>query len=271
MISKEKKNFWKQTTLGLFINLQIKNSVHHQELRLCSTLTETSAPMTLTRPSFYPNTSLPFIPLTMAYSHTFHLDPLPPKVEQIEDIPISPGIIYKILTKLKPNSAAGPDQLPPIFFHHTAKTVSFPLSILYRSLIDLHTVPDEWRLSIITPKFKKGSPSEVSNYRPIALTCTACKILESLISSALLDFLQQRNLISTLQHGFLKKHSTTTNLLSCLNDWTLSMHSHFSTVVAYIDFHRAFDAISHKKLIYKQKSYGIGGNLLFWIQSLVAN
>ena len=130
---------------------------------------------------------------------------LPPKAEQIEDIPISPGLIYKILTKLKPNSAAGPDQLPPIFFHHTAKTVSFPLSILYRSLIDLHTVPDEWRLSIITPKFKKGSPSEVSNYRPIALTCTACKILESLISSALLDFLQQHNLISTLQHGFLKK------------------------------------------------------------------
>ena len=196
---------------------------------------------------------------------------LPPKAEQIEDIPISPGLIYKILTKLKPNSAAGPDQLPPIFFHHTAKAVSFPLSILYRSLIDLHTVPEEWRLSIITPKFKKGSPSEVSNYRPIALTCTACKILESLISSALLDFLQQHHLISTLQHGFLKKHSTTTNLLSCLNDWTLSMHSHFSTVVAYIDFQRAFDVISHKKLIYKLKNYGVGGNLLFWIQSLLTN
>ena len=60
------------------------------------------------------------------------------------------------------------------------------------------------RQAIITPKFKKGIPSDVSNYRPIALTCTACKILESLISTTLLDYLDQHNLISKQQHGFLK-------------------------------------------------------------------
>ena len=34
------------------------------------------------------------------------------------------------------------------------------------------------------------------------------------------------------------------NILSSLNDWTLSMHNHRSVVIAYIDFQRAFDAIS---------------------------
>ena len=112
---------------------------------------------------------------------------------------------------------------------------------------------------MITPKFKTGSASDVSTYRPIALTCTACKILESLISSTLLDFLHKHNLICKQQHGFLKKHSTTTNLLSSPNDWTLSMHNHRSIIVAYIDFQRAFDAISHSKLIHKLFHYGIGG------------
>ena len=165
--------------------------------------------------------------------------------------------------RLKTISAAGPDNLPPIFYHNSAKIINFPLSILYRSFIDLHNIPDDWKQSIITPKFKKGSASDVTNYRPIALTCTACKILESLVSSALLDFFLLYNLISNHQHCFLKKHSTTTNLLSSLNDWTLSMHNHQSTVVAYIDFQRAFDAISHSKLIHKLIGYGVEGNLLF--------
>ena len=95
----------------------------------------------------------------------------------ISDITITPAIIKRILTKLKTNSAAGPDGLPPIFFHHTSQTMSYPLSHLFRSIIDIHTIPTEWKNSTIIPKFKKGASSDPSNYRPIALTCTCCKIL----------------------------------------------------------------------------------------------
>ena len=196
---------------------------------------------------------------------------LSPNTLGINDLPISSLRVKKILSKLKYNSAAGPDQLPPIFYRNTASAIDFPLSVLFRSFLDIRDLPDEWRQAIITPKFKKGTPSDVSNYRPIALPCTACKILESLISCTLLDFLHLHNLISKQQHGFLKNHSTSTNLLSSLNDWTLSMHKHRSTVIAYMDFQRAFDAISHIKLIYKSSHYGIKGNLLFWIQSFLTN
>ena len=73
----------------------------------------------------------------------------------ISDINTSPQTIYRILKKLKTNSAAGPDGLPPIFYHHTAQSMSFPLSIFFRTLIETHSIPDEWRRAIITPKFKK--------------------------------------------------------------------------------------------------------------------
>ena len=117
----------------------------------------------------------------------------------------------------------------------------------------------------------KGSPSEITNYRPISLTCTCCKILETIISSDILQFLYSHNLISKSQHGFLKKHSTSTNLLESVHDWTVSLSNCKSVLIGYIDFKRAFDAISHSKRIHKLKSYGLDGNLLLWISSFLTN
>ncbi|MFZ2538339.1 MAG: reverse transcriptase family protein [Oscillospiraceae bacterium] len=94
-------------------------------------------------------------------------------------------------------------------------------------------------------------------------------MLESLISTELLTYLHTHNLISKNQHGFLKRHSTCTNLLESLNDWTISLSNHRSVLIAYIDFARAFDSISYPKLFIKLDGYGINGNLLFWIKAFL--
>src|SRR6266536_5610321 len=145
--------------------------------------------------------------------------------------------VYNALRQSKPNSAAGPDNLPSVFFHHTAPSIALPLSILFQSFSNSHSLPSEWKHSIITPKHKKGPLSNPQNYRPISLTCACSKIFESIISSGLLDFLSSNRLISPHQHGFLKKHSTTTNLLESVNDWTLSIDivdNHHHTTIACI-------------------------------------
>ena len=139
-------------------------------------------------------------------------------------------------------------------------------------MIDTHSIPIfEWRIAIITPKFKKGSPSDPANYRPISLTCIGCKILESIITSEVLQFLLGHSLITKHQHGFISRHSTSTNLLECINDWTLSISNNKSVTIAYIDYKSAFDCISHPKLLLKLSSYGIKGNLYLWIQSFLAS
>ncbi|MFZ2538081.1 MAG: reverse transcriptase family protein [Oscillospiraceae bacterium] len=188
----------------------------------------------------------------------------------LSDIDISPTIISRTLGNLKTNSAAGPDKLPPIFFRKTSSSLSYPLSIIFRTFFDLHELPAEWKTSIITPKFKKGSPSDPANYRPISLTCSCCKIMERLIAAEVIDFLNTHKLITKHQHGFLKRHSTSTNLLESLNDWTISIAHKQPVVVAYINFQRAFDSISHSKLLHKLISYGIDGDLLFWIESFLS-
>ena len=75
--------------------------------------------------------------------------------------------------------------------------------------------------------------------------------MESIIKDQLLDYLKLNNLISRQQHGFLSRHSTCTQLLECLNEWTLSIDNHQGVAVSYIDFSRAFDSVVHNKLLVK--------------------
>ena len=69
----------------------------------------------------------------------------------------------------------------------------------------------------------------------------------------------------------MRRHSTTTNLLESINDWTISLSNHNSVTIAYIDFKSAFDCISYPKLLLKLSSYGIKGNLFSWIASFLSN
>ena len=59
--------------------------------------------------------------------------------------------------------------------------------------------------------------------------------------------------------------STCTQLLECLNDWTLAIDNHQGVAVGYIDFFLAFDSVVHNKLLVKLASYGIPNDLLAFI------
>src|SRR5664279_2488391 len=131
--------------------------------------------------------------------------------------------------------------------------------------------PSCWAHAIVTPIYKGGNASELSNYRPISLTSVACKIMERIIVADLLDYLRTNNAISNQQHGFLSGKSTSTNLLEALNDWTLAIKDKKAVTVAYIDYQKAFDAVSHSKLLIKLGAYGITGNVLKWIGCFLAN
>jgi len=63
--------------------------------------------------------------------------------------------------------------------------------------------------------------------------------------------------------------STCTNLLECLNDWTLYIQDKQQVIVAYIDFSKAFDVVSHSKLFARLQSYGIRGTLLSWLKKIL--
>ena len=132
-------------------------------------------------------------------------------------------------------------------------------------------VPSTWKSGIVISIFKKGSTSDASNYRPITLRCISCKNMDTIIKTDLISHLYSITLISKHQHGFLSKHSTSTQLLECVNDWAIQISKKNHVDIAYLDFAKAFDSIVRKKLLFKLKAYGVDGLLLNWIESFLTD
>ena len=88
----------------------------------------------------------------------------------------------------------------------------------YRDKVTIGQIPDAWRKAVVTPVYKKGSSCDPANYRPISQTSIFCKLMERVIAAELSDYLLSRGVITSHQHGFIAKRSTTTNLLDSLNN-----------------------------------------------------
>ena len=110
-----------------------------------------------------------------------------------------------------------------------------------------------------------------SNYSPISLTSVCCKTLEHIICKHMFDHLDNNNIISPLQYGFLNGHSCKRQLILTIHDIMHNLDSKQQTDLVILDFSKAFDTVPHKKLLFKLSKYGITGNINMWIQSFLVH
>lgn len=182
---------------------------------------------------------------------------------------IAPFEIEKILQEMPSKTSNSPDGLPSLFLKRCAIPLALPLTLLFQKSLDTGFIPEIWKESIVYPLFKKGNREDVRNYRPISLTSNLMKVLEKYIASRLHTYLSISKLISPQQYGFIRGRSTSTQLLNTLNSWLKSINANKVLGSIYIDFSKAFDVVSHKKLMLKLKSYGIDGKILKWIEQFL--
>jgi len=187
----------------------------------------------------------------------------------LSTIPFSAIAILTKLKNLRESGAGGPDGLPPCVLKKLAPSIALPLSIMFEEFFINGYVPPAWKIAYVRPILKGGCASSTSNYRPISLTSTCSKIMEAIISDHMSKFLLQNGLISDEQHGFLARRSTCTQLLESFHDWTLSLRDNNPIDVVYLDFSKAFDSLTHPKLLHKLSSYGIRYELLTWIKAFL--
>ena len=78
-------------------------------------------------------------------------------------------------------------------------------------------------------------------------------------------------MLTDSRYGFVKDRSTELQLLNCTNIWIQSVDQKLFTDTVYIDLAKAFDTVSHTKLLHKLPCYGISGNILNWVSSFLNN
>ena len=188
-----------------------------------------------------------------------------------DDVDFSIPVVVKALHNCKHSLCSGPDGIPSIFLSKLASVLALPVSVIFTSSYHSSCVPYDWKHAIVTPVYKKGDASLVNNYRPISLTCTLCKVMESVIKENMLTHVTDNGLLDKDQHGFLPRHSTSGQLLECLYDWCKTNDDGVPVDAFYIDFSKAFDTVSHSKLLHKLKSYNFCASTINWITSFLAD
>ena len=182
---------------------------------------------------------------------------------------ITPEQITSAITNLPRKASQTPDKIPAILLKNIHPSINEFLTLLFNLSLQTGKLPWQWKCSNITPIFKKGSKNSPQNYRPIALTSVICRVFEKIIHTNILNHLLSNNLLSINQHGFLPRRSTITQLLSAFNDWTQHFSNNKPVHVVYTDLSKAFDKVSHQKLLEIVKSYGIRGEVYLWIENFL--
>ncbi len=193
------------------------------------------------------------------------------KVKPSRTVSFPPELVYAHLFRLPAKFSAGPDGLPSILFKKLAFQLSQPLSSIFEVSFHTGSLPSDWLESLVTPIHKKGCKSTPVNYRPVSLTCVACRVMEKIIKEVIVGHLSKNGLISKSQHGFLSKRSTVTQLLETLNDWMLAADKKEAVDVAYADISKAFDRIPHSKILESFSAYGVKDTLLTWLEAFLSN
>jgi len=187
------------------------------------------------------------------------------------DVFLDVSIIAKAIAKLTPDKAHGPDELSAKMLIETSNEIAYPLLLLFKKSLNESSVPADWKRANVTPIFKKGTRSSVENYRPVSLTSLVRKVFESIIRDSMVEYLESNQLITTSQHGFRKGRSCLTNLLEFLDKVTGYVDSGDNVDVVFLDFAKAFDKVSHRRLLLKLEAHGIDSKLINWIAEWLRN
>ena len=186
--------------------------------------------------------------------------------ETINDIDFTEELVKDAIDRLREHSAPGPDGVSNKILIELQNVIACPLTLLFRKSMDESRIPDEWRLSNVSPIFKKGSKSDPGNYRPVSLTSNVCKLMERVVNIFFSAHLNN-NVLNNTQHGFRRGRSCQTNLIEFMDQITRWTDEGNSVDIVYLDFSKAFDKVDHGMLMEKLIAAGVGGKLWSWLKN----
>ena len=138
------------------------------------------------------------------------------------------------------------------------------LLVLLKYIFDLSlksgTFPEKIKIVRVTPVFKSGDTSLMTNYRPISVLPCFSKMLERIMYNRLYKYLTENNLLYCKKFGFQKGHSPEHAILQLVEQINQSFEKNEFNLGVFVDLSKAFDAVDHQILLKKIEYYGIAGN-----------
>lgn len=152
-----------------------------------------------------------------------------------------------------------------------ASILAAPLVHLFNRCIREGYFPDLFKVSRVTPVFKKGSSGEIDNFRPIAIVPIFGKLLEIIIKNRLQAYFDKFSLFSSSQFGFRPGRNASQALSTLVSFITNTFDTRHHASAVLFDLQKAFDTMSHDILLGKLEHYGVRGLARDLIKSYLTN
>ena len=104
--------------------------------------------------------------------------------------------VNKKLQNQKTDISPGVDDINPRILKENSEELSDVLCKLYNLSVNKGALPDDWKASIVIALHKKGSKSNINNYRLVSLTSVVCKVLETILVDKIMEYFKSNNLLS---------------------------------------------------------------------------
>ena len=181
--------------------------------------------------------------------------------------PIAEADVFGYLLKIDSNKSTGVDGISSRMLKLAAPIIAPSITKLINLSFSLNVFPSRWKTAKVTPIFKSGDPTDVTNYRPISVLPILSKIAERHVHNAVYSFLCENDLIYIRQSGFRSKHSTETALIKIIDDLLFNLDNDRVSGTVLVDYRKAFDMIDHTLLLKKLEVYGLSRDSLQWFTS----
>lgn len=172
-----------------------------------------------------------------------------------------------------PNKSSSADPLPAFILKEVADVLSPFLAHLFNRSIDTGCFPKCFKIASLTPILKKqGLPEDdPASYRPISNLSIISKLLERLIATQFVRYVEGHKLLPAGQSGFRRGFSTETATTKVLSDLLDAVDRGDTAVLALLDLSAAFDTVDHDILLQRlSKSFGVRGRALEWFRSYLS-
>ena len=189
--------------------------------------------------------------------------------------PFSLTELSTAICNLSSSTASGSDQIAYPLLKHLPEPEQLVLLSLFNRSWHSHTFPSCWKPTTIIPIHKPGKPtSSPSYFRPISFTSCISKLFERLILSRLTFHLESNHLLSTCQAGFRPGRSPLDQILTLSQsiwDGFQKKKPPDRTILATVDFFKAFDSVWHSALFHKLLSLKLPPCFVLWVRSFLSD
>ena len=206
--------------------------------------------------------NLHYITIGHKTSHSILQRPPPPTWPTQENIPHLPqftlehkteDIVNKTMKRINPHKAQDIHKITPAIIRDLTAFLAPTLTSIFNRTISEGIYPDPLKVTKVIELYKNDDKTNPKNYRPISLLPIRAKLFDIIINTQLMEHLTKHNIISPTQYAFRPNSSTTTALQTILNRIHTDIKQKHPTLAIYVDLSKAYDTISHTKLIHKLK------------------